>query len=614
MAGPLSALRFALWTDSRFGPLAGGWANRLQRTLEPRYTGSMVDPDLHVLLVMPHAPSRELVLSQGEAVLAGRNPDLACLAGRSGLPPVHRAEMVDGLGVSANHLLIWATEQGIQLLDLGSRNGTWVKLSPGIPTTVAGTSQWTVQLAARPSARAAEHLPADAKWTEAEEFPIAVAQAVRSWLADVGEHVETVVARDTGAKGNSPNLIPLPRGLMLHLRPQRTVNAGWTDLLATVWRYVEEQSRILQAEESSRDEGMVLASESARRAYRQVVEAALRGKRLMLLGPSGAGKEGLALAYHRHSGRPGPFVALNCGEVSRELFRAELFGSEEGAFTSSVRRIPGVVEQANGGTLFLDEIGEMPPEVQPMLLRFLDQGDYTTIGRYGRPHRADVRIVCAANGDLRNDARAGKFRQDLWFRLSIAVVEIPGLSERFEDVVAYLKTRQVDGASSALAALSPAALEVLRNHEWHGSFRELANFVDRLPARVRNGSIDEQSCRALLQEGAVVPIRAGDRPAAEEPGDPTSWATWSEAALRAFMADHAGRAPGSWEAVQSYVEKYLKPLVLVGLGGGAGAISRDPVALQKTARRLGEAVQADRGTAVKHLARFFERFGDTDDS
>jgi len=248
----------------------------------------------------------------------------------------------------------------------------------------------------------------------------------------------------------------------------------------------------------------------------------------LLLGESGAGKEGLARAYHRHSGRGGAFIPLNCATLQKELVRAELFGAEPGAYTGLTQTIVGAVEQANEGTLFLDEIGDMPLEIQPVLLRFLDDGVFERMGRYGKKRRADVHLVCATNKDLRAEVREGRFRADLWFRLSVQVVEVPPLRDRLEDVMAYLETRTLGGELSALAALAPDAIDLVRRHGWQGNFRELANFVLRLPRCTAPASIDLAACRHALELGALSVVSPSPPAASSETvvADGSDWATW----------------------------------------------------------------------------------------
>ena len=142
-----------------------------------------------------------------------------------------------------------------------------------------------------------------------------------------------------------------------------------------------------------------------------------------------------------------------------------------------------------------------------MLLRFLDRREFEQLGQYGKPRRADVRVVAATNRDLRDAARAGTFRADLWFRLSVHVVDVPPLRARWEDIDSYLRNLRVEGGKhSLLDALSPAALEVLRSHPWEGNFRELTNFTERLPRAAGIGAISVSTCQKALERGSLRPL------------------------------------------------------------------------------------------------------------
>jgi DNA-binding NtrC family response regulator len=342
---------------------------------------------------------------------------------------------------------------------------------------------------------------------------------------------------------------------------------------------------------------MILESPAIRRVHRHVVQAATRGARIVLMGPSGSGKEGLAQAYHRSSGRDGAFVARNCAVLSREFLQAELFGAEEGAFTGATRRIVGAVERAHGGTLFLDEIGDLLPEVQPMLLRFLDHGEYERMGNPGQIRRSDARIVCATNKNLRAASRRNEFRPELWYRLSNQVIEVPPLRDRWEDVDAFLKTREVLPGMSARAALSPAALTLVRAHHWEGNFRELESFVARLSSTAPGG-IDERACALALREGALgAPVER-----AAVGGEIPQLAA---RALEAFAEDLDTPAPRTWGELKDFLECYLKPLLFASMSGVSSLPSRHAGGVRAIAQQLG----VDRGTVQKQLKRYLERFG-----
>jgi DNA-binding NtrC family response regulator len=201
-----------------------------------------------------------------------------------------------------------------------------------------------------------------------------------------------------------------------------------------------------------------------------------------ILGESGTGKELVARALHATGRRRrGPFVALNCAAIPAALQESELFGHERGAFTGAAGVHRGRFEQAHGGTLFLDELGEMSASTQAALLRTLQE---RTVRRVGGAAEipVDVRIVCATHRDLAGEVRAGRFREDLYFRLVVYPIHLPPLRERRDDVpllVAHFLRRLRDDVGREIARISPEALEALAHHAWPGNVRELQNVVHR---------------------------------------------------------------------------------------------------------------------------------------
>jgi DNA-binding NtrC family response regulator len=195
---------------------------------------------------------------------------------------------------------------------------------------------------------------------------------------------------------------------------------------------------------------------------------------LLVSGESGTGKELIARALHEHSAlRNGPFVVVNCGALDRQLVRSELFGHHRGAFTGAVRRHVGAFEAANGGTLFLDEIGELSLEIQPMLLRALEQRKITPLGSH-QESSVQVRLIAATHRDLLSEVRAGAFREDLFYRVQVVRLEVPPLRERLEDVTVLARAfAQRQGAE-----LPEDFVEALRRHHWPGNVRELRNAVE----------------------------------------------------------------------------------------------------------------------------------------
>jgi DNA-binding NtrC family response regulator len=464
-----------------------------------------------------------------------------------------------------------------------------------------------LQLAQAAGSATSSDEPAAPTWRTARDYSRAIATSAEKWLHAHGVEARAIVVADDQADSRSSGM-PLAPGDSLHITPLGTTDGGWSRLLEQLWSWTARQNSIYETEEETRREGMILASRAIRSAHAEVVEAAKRGAQTLLLtGPSGAGKEMLAEVFHRHSGRDGPFVAVNCAMFSKELFRSELFGAEAGSFTGATRRIVGAVERAQGGTLFLDEIGEMPSDVQPMLLRFLDRREYERLGQYGRMQRADVRVVTATNRDLRDAARTDHFRADLWFRLSVYEVDVPPLRARWDDVIAYLETvRTEDGRCSLREALSPEAIELLRTHPWDGNFRELRGFAERLSGGGAPKHIDAAACRRALERGAL--HRTSSFPGALHAA-PADWASLVSRAVQGFVEDH-GREPTTWDDQKEWNEKYLKPLLFFHLSGAAAhPRPTDDDALSSIAAKTAIRVHADRGTAAKQLTRYFERFG-----
>jgi transcriptional regulator with PAS, ATPase and Fis domain len=203
---------------------------------------------------------------------------------------------------------------------------------------------------------------------------------------------------------------------------------------------------------------------------------------ILLTGETGTGKEVVARLVHELSSRAGgPFLAINCGAMNRELLESELFGHEKGAFTGAVGAKAGLVTAAGGGTLFLDELAEMPAPMQVSLLRFLDRGEYRPVGST-RTFHADVRVVGATNQDLGLLVTQGRFREDLFYRLNAVALHVPSLRERKEDVPTLAEHffQALRAAGSHARALSPDANAALCAYAWPGNIRELRNIVERL--------------------------------------------------------------------------------------------------------------------------------------
>ncbi len=537
--------------------------------------------------------STTIEVRDGEAVLVGRAPDIAAL--RASVPQPVRPHEVSSPSASGNHVVVWSSDDTMTVLDVGSRNGTWLEL-PRERAVRVPSGPLRLSLA-EPSTERRRFAPlGSASWRGVKDFGDSLERSIRTWLLQHGLAAQVVhrsVRRPEPSVADHPGRLPLASGGELGVVAEQTMDPQWHDALREVWRFVQAENDRLETEETARADGLILASPSIRRSHQRVVEAARRGARVMLVGASGVGKEGLARVYHRHAGRAGPFIARNCGMLTPELARSELFGSEPGAFTGATRRVVGAVERAQGGTLFLDELFEMPAEVQPMLLRFLDRGEFERLGDYGGTRHSDAAIVSATNREPAAALERGEFRVDLWYRLSNELVEVAPLEERPEDVRALLEARVTRPGVPALETLEPEALEVVLGHRWPGNFRELESFVVRL-----DGSrVNAAQCRELLARGTPGGLV---EPAARAPApSEVAWGAALERAVAAFAED-CGHGPASWDDVKELVEKYLKPLLFARLTGAQAGSD-----VKALAQRSG----ADRGTVGKQLQRFVERFG-----
>ncbi|HEX2896752.1 MAG TPA: sigma-54 dependent transcriptional regulator [candidate division Zixibacteria bacterium] len=217
---------------------------------------------------------------------------------------------------------------------------------------------------------------------------------------------------------------------------------------------------------------------------------------VLIVGPSGSGKELIAEAIHKDSKRnKGPFVAFNCGALAEGILESELFGHERGAFTGSVGKREGLFAKADGGTIFLDEIGETHPGMQVKLLRVLEDGTYYPVGS-SNPKRVNVRIVAATNRDLTEAIKEKQFREDLYFRISAIKIIVPPLLDRKEDIQPLLQhfwqRQNLD--------YSDSALELLMNYDWPGNVRQLKNFTERMTALKPSGLIDTNDIERFLAE------------------------------------------------------------------------------------------------------------------
>jgi two-component system nitrogen regulation response regulator NtrX len=285
----------------------------------------------------------------------------------------------------------------------------------------------------------------------------------------------------------SPESVLVTLRSALELRKARELNRALREELGEGWEMVGRGERM--------------------DAVRALIErVAGTPARVLITGESGTGKELAAAAIHRLSPRSGgPFVRLNCAAIPRDLVESELFGHEKGSFTGATERRRGRFELASGGTLFLDEIGDLSLEAQAKLLRALEAGEIERVGG-AEPIPVDVRVLSATNKDLRAEAAAGRFREDLFFRLHVIPLHLPPLRDRREDVpllVEHFLARNRARTGLKPPRMAPSAVEALARHPWPGNVRELGNIVERLTILHAGAEVGVAEIRALLAGASV---------------------------------------------------------------------------------------------------------------
>jgi two-component system, NtrC family, response regulator len=354
------------------------------------------------------------------------------------------------------------------------------------------------------------------KWALAQDYEIFLAEDRASALESYRAHQPGVTILDLGLPPapNGPEeglavlsgLLALDQGVRVVIvsgqgekeNALRAVGAGAYDFLtkpvdldelkvvlqrcfyvAELEREFREMQRTLGLEAF---EGMYGSSPQMQGVFSYIRKVGPTSAPVLLLGESGTGKEIAALAIHRRSPRKDkPFVAINCNAIPENLLESELFGHEKGSFTGANQQRKGLIEGVAGGTLFLDEIGELPSPIQVKLLRFLQEQTFMRVG--GRQEfRADARVVAATNADLKANIAKGVFREDLYFRLAVVVVQLPPLRDRGEDVGLMAREflhRYASQNGKRGLAFSPDAVRALNLYNWPGNVRELQNRVQR---------------------------------------------------------------------------------------------------------------------------------------
>ena len=247
--------------------------------------------------------------------------------------------------------------------------------------------------------------------------------------------------------------------------------------------------------------GLVGHSRQMIELYMEIARVAAYRSTVLIIGESGTGKELVARAIHTNSPRATrPFIAVNCGALTETLLEAELFGHTRGSFTGAVADKKGLFEEAEGGTIFLDEIGETSPALQVKLLRVLQEGEMRRVGST-KAQRVDVRVIAATNRNLEDEVKAGRFREDLYYRLSVITLKVPPLRERREDItlLAHHFLRRASEETNKRITLSERALSVLKDYEWSGNVRELENTIEHAVLHTRGQVITEEDLPLRLR-------------------------------------------------------------------------------------------------------------------
>lgn len=270
-------------------------------------------------------------------------------------------------------------------------------------------------------------------------------------------------------------------------------------------RLAYENRRLREELQRGSGDEIIFASSRFRQVYDLTLQVAGSDANILILGESGTGKELIARTVHSNSTRrTKPFVSLNCAALTDSLLESQLFGHVRGAFTGAIMNQKGLLEEADGGTLFLDEIGDVSAAVQAKLLRVIQERDFIPLGTT-KPKKVDVRFVAATNKDLQQEVTAGRFREDLYYRLNVISLTVPPLRERPEDVeplARHFLRRCASRMKKELHDLEPAALDLLRSYHWPGNVRELENVIERAVILARGPFLSAD----LLPVGSRKPV------------------------------------------------------------------------------------------------------------
>lgn len=353
----------------------------------------------------------------------------------------------------------------------------------------------------------------------------------------VGQSPHDVFVSDTDAKtsecGNQDPVAETEQFVELEIKT-KSGELRWVGLKTTPFR--DEEGRVvgrvsamscLERQKALERENEILLAD-AREGFGDIVGESLALKKVLsqiatvapteagvlVLGESGTGKELVARAVHELSPRKTrPLVRVNCASIPKELFESEFFGHVRGAFTGAIKDRTGRFELADGGTLFLDEVGEIPLELQGKLLRVLQEGQFERVGDE-RTRRVNVRIIAATNRDLQAEAKAGRFRLDLYYRLSVFPIDLPSLRERLEDIeslAAHFIRQSARRLGVRVPRLTKAHAQQLRSYDWPGNIRELQNVIERAVILARGGFLrfELPHTHATRRSTVVIPAESG---------------------------------------------------------------------------------------------------------
>jgi two-component system nitrogen regulation response regulator NtrX len=299
---------------------------------------------------------------------------------------------------------------------------------------------------------------------------------------------------------------------------------------ALALRGLSARVEALETEVESRHE-IVGSSFAIRQVVERIERVAPTDARVLITGENGTGKELVARAIHRLSHRAeAPFIEVNCAAIPSELIESELFGHIKGSFTGAVADRPGKFEQADGGTLFLDEVGDMSQAAQAKVLRALEEGLITRVGG-SKAVEVDVRVVAATNKDLPEEIEAGRFREDLYYRLNVVPIHVPPLRERREDIPSLVKhfaARHGGPGDFPARPIQPEAVERLQTMEWAGNVRELRNTVERLLILAAGPEVSSSDVAQLVGEGDAGGLSG-------ELAQATTFSEFKDRAERAFI-------------------------------------------------------------------------------